>query len=320
MVKVDSGPGRLQEDFLAQARTLGFIVYHGVPNTTAVTQEADQNSKLRTQETDQNYSPFKTQFLIKNLKRVSDTRIMGDLPTSLPPYLIGLIVLGGVDPVSKVVVSDSAFELAFFKEKNYEVWKKVGAAPLTPCLKSHNQVCRKMGDTKDTANNTIQHIQTMNDLSTCFLKEHGFNSDVLKASIKNIKNKLNLQERIGEISKGTTHSKLFHVTGGGHLTDEDVFLALQKKKVKAEIKQLMKKKDVLLKMGDVVAKANAILQQQKLYMTYTKGELSVLLMYHQVKGISGMKEIQWFPNGNRSWRARRLPQHETVGVMKMRGG
>ena len=37
MVKVDSGPGRLQENFLANARTLGFIVYPGVPNNTAVT-------------------------------------------------------------------------------------------------------------------------------------------------------------------------------------------------------------------------------------------------------------------------------------------
>ncbi len=37
MVKVDSGPGRLQEDFLAKAGTLGFIVYRAVPNDTAVT-------------------------------------------------------------------------------------------------------------------------------------------------------------------------------------------------------------------------------------------------------------------------------------------
>eukprot|EP00804_Cyclotella_cryptica_P012110 CCRYP_009816-RA/>CCRYP_009816-RA protein AED:0.34 eAED:0.38 QI:0/0/0/1/0/0/2/0/179 len=100
----------------------------------------------------------------------------------------------------------------------------------------------------------------------------------------------NSQERIDVISQATTHRKLFHATGGGHLTDEDLFLALQKKKVKAEIKQLKKKKDVSLKMGDVAAKANAVLQQQKLYTTYTKDELSVLLMYHQVKGVSGMKK------------------------------
>jgi hypothetical protein len=37
--------------FLAEVRTLGFIIYPGVPNTTAVTQE-----------TDQSYGPFKTQF------------------------------------------------------------------------------------------------------------------------------------------------------------------------------------------------------------------------------------------------------------------
>ena len=67
MVKVDSGPVRLEENFLAEARTLGFIVYPGVPNTTAVTQE-----------TDKNYGPFKTQFT-KNLKKISDAKIIPDL-------------------------------------------------------------------------------------------------------------------------------------------------------------------------------------------------------------------------------------------------
>jgi hypothetical protein len=94
-----------------------------VPNTTAVTQE-----------TDQNYGPFKTQFT-KNLKKISDARIMGDLPTSLPPWLVGLLVFGGMDPVSKVVVSESTFDVAFSKDRTCEVWKKVGAAPLTrACL------------------------------------------------------------------------------------------------------------------------------------------------------------------------------------------
>jgi hypothetical protein len=53
-----------------------------------------------------------------------------------------------MDPVSKVVVSESAFDVAFSKEQNCEVWKKVGAAPLTrACLQNHNQVCQEMGDT-----------------------------------------------------------------------------------------------------------------------------------------------------------------------------
>ena len=116
---MDSRPGRLQESVLAEARTLGFIVYPGVPSTTAVTQK-----------TDQNYGPFKTQFT-KEIKKISGARIMGDLPTSLPLWLVGLLVFSGINPVLNVVVSYSAFDIAFSKEQNCEVWKKVGAAPLT---------------------------------------------------------------------------------------------------------------------------------------------------------------------------------------------
>eukprot|EP00804_Cyclotella_cryptica_P021850 CCRYP_000824-RA/>CCRYP_000824-RA protein AED:0.27 eAED:0.34 QI:0/0/0/1/0/0/5/0/237 len=202
MVKVDKGPGRLQEDFSAEART------DLLCNLEYQTQQQLHKRQIKTM-------------------RVLGTRII------LPPYLVGLIVFGGVDPVSKVAVSDSAFELAFSKEQNCEVWKKVGAAPLTQsCLKKHNQIPRKMGDAKDAANNTMRHTQTTNDLSRYFLKEHGFNSDVLKVSIKRLKNN-NSQERIDAISKATTHGNLFHETGGGHLSDHDVFLALQKKKVEA---------------------------------------------------------------------------------------
>jgi len=42
MVKVDSGPGRLNVNLLAKLRLLGFYLYPGVSkNTTAVTQETD---------------------------------------------------------------------------------------------------------------------------------------------------------------------------------------------------------------------------------------------------------------------------------------
>ena len=51
IMKVDSGPGRMELGLLAEVRTLGFILFTEVPNTTAVTQE-----------TNQSYGPFKTQF------------------------------------------------------------------------------------------------------------------------------------------------------------------------------------------------------------------------------------------------------------------
>ena len=47
----DSGPGRMNVSLLARLRLRGFVLYPGVPNTTAVLQEMDQN-----------YDPFKHQF------------------------------------------------------------------------------------------------------------------------------------------------------------------------------------------------------------------------------------------------------------------
>ena len=51
MLKVDSGPGRSNLEMLARLRVLGLYLVPGVPNTTS-----------RTQETDQNYGPFKSSF------------------------------------------------------------------------------------------------------------------------------------------------------------------------------------------------------------------------------------------------------------------
>jgi hypothetical protein len=43
MLKVDSGPGRSDKEFLAWCHAQGIIVYLGVPNTTAALQEMDQS-------------------------------------------------------------------------------------------------------------------------------------------------------------------------------------------------------------------------------------------------------------------------------------
>ena len=50
--KVESGPMCLNLNLLAYARNLVFIIYPNVPNSTTITQE-----------TDQKYGPFKTQFI-----------------------------------------------------------------------------------------------------------------------------------------------------------------------------------------------------------------------------------------------------------------
>ncbi|KAL7474304.1 hypothetical protein ACHAW6_000283, partial [Cyclotella cf. meneghiniana] len=178
IVKVDSGPGRMELGFLAEARTLGFIVYPRVPNTTAVTHE-----------TDQSYGPFKTQFQ-KNLKILSGSRLIGNYTTSLPPWMVGLVVFGGTDPVSGVVVPCSAFNLGFAKEQNCAMWKKCGGAPLTQaCLQNNSQVRREMGDDEDATNTAMVHVQEPNNVSTHFLSRNGYNCLVFKNNIKKVSRK-----------------------------------------------------------------------------------------------------------------------------------
>ena len=43
LLKVDSGPGRINAQILCKSGLLGFILYPGVLNTTAVSQETDHN-------------------------------------------------------------------------------------------------------------------------------------------------------------------------------------------------------------------------------------------------------------------------------------
>eukprot|EP00804_Cyclotella_cryptica_P031255 CCRYP_011060-RA/>CCRYP_011060-RA protein AED:0.29 eAED:0.29 QI:0/0/0/1/0/0/3/0/236 len=139
IIKVDSGPGRMELGFLAEARTIGFIMYPGVRNTTAVTQDIDQSY---------------------------DSRLIGNYSTSLPLWMVGIVVFGGTDPISK---------------------------------------------------------------------------------------------RIEKTQQATTHGNIFHATGGGHLTDDDIFLAAQKKVVKTQIKELQRRKESTGKMLDVERKAREIL-------------------------------------------------------------
>jgi hypothetical protein len=134
ILKCDSGHGHLNLDLLAGLHTsAGFILFPGVPNTTAVTQE-----------TDQNYSPFKTQYC-KNLDVVIDERIKQKKSAALHPWQVGLIVFGGVDPETNIVV-ESAFEEGFSRDGCRRAWELVGVAPLTRSCLNDKKVRKSIGD------------------------------------------------------------------------------------------------------------------------------------------------------------------------------
>ncbi len=113
LLKVDSGSGRMNIRLLSTLRHLGFILYPCVPNTTYVTQE-----------TDQCYGPFKTQFAI-NLDNSVDARLMKDKNMSLQPQLVGLSVFGECDNESEFYIEVSAFQRGFNRDMCISVWEKV---------------------------------------------------------------------------------------------------------------------------------------------------------------------------------------------------
>jgi hypothetical protein len=245
-----------------------------------------------TQETDQSYGPFKSKFA-QNLKALSDARIAGDFPTSFPPWLVGLLVFGGTDPISLFVV-ESAFEFGFSREKNLNAWSTCGAAPLTRCcLENHSQVRREMGDDNDATNQMMQEIQTANDISTHFLTAHGYNGDVLKAMVKKVKRVAvtakHSEERINMIAEATNHGSMWQAMGASHYTTDDVFLGVAKRNNERKKNELMKKKEVALKNNKIVQEARTILVQAKGVENYNIQELKVLLQYYKIK-VTGLKK------------------------------
>jgi hypothetical protein len=116
LLKVDSGPGRMNLELLATLKLIGFILYPCVLNTMHVMQE-----------TDQLYGPFKTQFM-KNLDKIIKARLDKNKSLSLAPKMVGLPLFGGVDRETGVEVETGAFQKALVPSRCLAAWRKVGAA------------------------------------------------------------------------------------------------------------------------------------------------------------------------------------------------
>ena len=105
LLKVDSGPGRMNLKLLTKLRLLGFVLYPCVPNTTHVMHKLDQNN-----------SPFKTQFLC-NLDLIVDARLEANKSLSSQPKFVGLPLFGGIVPESECNIKVSAFQKTFSRIK-----------------------------------------------------------------------------------------------------------------------------------------------------------------------------------------------------------
>ena len=278
MLKLDSGPGRTCVRLLAQLRMLGFYLYPGVPNTTAVTQE-----------TDRNYGPFKTQFR-KNLDLVVQDRQKDNesKAASLQPWLVGLVIFGGVDPeTGREVVCIDAFAFGFSVVRNLDAWSKIGAAPLTMACLSDSKVRREIGDAEDDTNLLMIALQQANDLASQTLTMWGYDGDILKVEVRMMKERKlvtvrHSRERIELLAKASTHGAKFCATHGEHLTSDDMFKACEVPVMEAEVKRMVQMKELRLLWQKNEEEAKQLLVVGKALANYLAPELGTLLTWYQV--------------------------------------
>jgi hypothetical protein len=220
ILKCDGGPGRMSLDLLALLRLDGFHLFPGVPNTTAVTQE-----------TDQNYGPFKGAYA-RNLDALVDEQIAQGKTTSIPAWMVGLIVFGGCDPETKLELPESAFGVGFSEKACKHAWEKVGAAPLTRACLKDKRVRRSMGDGLEEEQLMYRLIQEANDVATFTLTMCGYNGTVLaqqimpREEIKQLTEEHSLERQL-LLKNATTHGKKFTVLGGQPLTTDDLFIGTE---------------------------------------------------------------------------------------------
>ena len=103
------------------------------------------------------------------------------MSVSFPPSIIGLLVFGGSDEATGVVLDDS-FSAAFSVDQNLLAWRKVGAAPLTrACLQSPAVLSNCEEDLKCKL---MEATEAANHLSAAILSAKGFDSIHLKINWK----------------------------------------------------------------------------------------------------------------------------------------
>jgi hypothetical protein len=285
ILKCDGGPGRMNIDLLASLRLDGFHLFPGVPNTTAVTQE-----------TDQNYGPFKGAYA-RNLDMIVDERIAQGKTTSIPAWLVGLVVFGGTDPETKLELPVSAFHIGFSEEACKHAWEKVGAAPLTRACLNDKRVRRSIGDGSEEEKVMYRLIQEANDVATFTLTMCGYDGTVLAQQIKPREEMKQLTEehsleRQLVLKNATTHGKKFTVLGGQPLTTDDMFIGTEYRMREKEKQRLTVTKTKHLRMMALEVKAVEILAKRDAAPgnEWTATDLKTLLSLHKVTNLDKMNK------------------------------
>jgi hypothetical protein len=227
LLKVDSGPGRLNVEMLADLRLQGLYLVPGVPNTTHVTQE-----------TDQNYGLYKSR-VRENLRNLSQCRY--DRKETLKVCDLPLIVFGGLCPSTGLLLRD-AFSDAFSIERNLACWRKCGAVPLTmaPLLHAAAGVRHEIpagaaaalsaGEEEDAAITKLKDLETSNRFFCDLLTANGLDGQQLRKDAPTralfvAVTEPHSRERVLQLVDAKTAGQMFLATGGRHLNSDEFFKA-----------------------------------------------------------------------------------------------
>ena len=241
LIKLDSGPGQMNESMLAELRVRGFYLLPGLPNSTHVTQE-----------TDQNYGLFKS-VLQKNLEHLTTERSALGERLHIPDMVY--LVFGGEKDGIRL---ENAFERAFNREANLKCWAKVGAVPLTRKCLYHEDVTHFICVNKDgkidlEADHEINKLIAWEEInkSTCaFLSSHGFGGHhYLTEAPKKKQEEIGVtvpmsKERLEALAKASSAGQHFQATGGEVLNSDEFFISREKKRRDELIVQMKKSKEL----------------------------------------------------------------------------
>jgi len=260
LMKVDSGPGRMNTEMLAELRLKGMYLMPGVPNTTQVTQE-----------TDQSYGQYKSIYR-RNLRLLSQRRQPWKKPVVLTD--LAILVFGGVDRVTGSKV-ENTFKKAFSKEKNLSCWRICGAVPLTRSPLSNPNV-RQEVEHIDGQNNKSQEqlkqIEQWNHYYCDFLTARGYAGSHLisYAPIRKTTPAItipNTKERVQAIRDTKSSGMMFYATGGQHLNPDDFFMARVMAKREGEASAKMKQKAIRLETIALDQETKSLLREKAFDLT-----------------------------------------------------
>ncbi|MGH7955114.1 MAG: hypothetical protein ACREOZ_04055, partial [Gloeomargaritales cyanobacterium] len=255
VIKIDGGPGRLDQSCRTELRTRGVYLFPGVQNTTHITQETDQNYGLFKSIVRSNTQIILNENIAAHRKGMeahnADPRnISPPRPVSLDRSDYGIILSGRpADPENGKQEMRKAFELAFSREKNLRSWRICGAVPCTRAPLSHPSVRREVGSGQNVslgadgrghgeplgwASATLEELEKGNENACLALTREGFNGSALRVTLRKKARTLasrlprdaNPEDRVNAIVKnGITLSSLFHTVGPTCVSSDEVFIA-----------------------------------------------------------------------------------------------